>query len=297
MKLQFPTLLALICVISAATTRPCDAQTTVDFESLPVPTAGFFNGDTEAGSPYRDNFTITDSGGTPVEYRQLWNTNGLQFFNAYTPDWLSWRGFSWSNVVDTTTAGFTNQYASFPGGGSNGAGNLPADGENYIVAFNNNTFFNLPEPSLLNSVDLTNTTYAGISMRDGDSFAKKFGGATGDDPDYFKVTFTGYDDVGMQGNTTGTIDYYLADFRFSDNSMDYIVDEWENLDLSGLGSIRSVGLSFETTDVGEFGPNTPFYVAIDNVSFTVTPVPEPSTLVGIGLVGCLSVLRRKRTPK
>jgi hypothetical protein len=36
-------------------------------------------------------------------------------------------------------------------------------------------------------------TYAALSMRDGDGFAKQFGGASGDDPDYFLLTITGRD--------------------------------------------------------------------------------------------------------
>jgi hypothetical protein len=36
-------------------------------------------------------------------------------------------------------------------------------------------------------VYVTNTTYAYNSMRDGDMFAKKFGGPTGNDPDWYKL--------------------------------------------------------------------------------------------------------------
>ncbi len=208
----------LLLIASFIWTTGIQAQTTVvDFESLPVPAGQFFNGDTNASSPYRDNFSITgtrDNFGE-TEFLQLWESSNVEFFNGYTPGFGSWNGFSWSKVTDTTTPGFANQYASFTGGGSDGAGGT-ITGTNYAVGFGNQTFFNLPEAAELQSIDVTNTTYAGISMRDGDSFAKKFGGASGNDEDYFKLTLTGFEDLNLSGSTTGALEIYLADYRFSD---------------------------------------------------------------------------------
>ena len=270
-------------------------QTIVDFESLPVPTAGFFNGDTNATSPFRDNFSITGTGTNfgETEFLQLWESEGVEFFNSYTPAFASWNGFSWSSVTDSTTAGFGNQYASFAGGGSDGAGGTNA-GETYAIGFGNRSFFNLPENALLDSVDVTNTTYAGISMRDGDSFAKKFGGTSGDDEDFFSVTFTAFDQTDMQGNEISSFEFFLSDFRFADNSQDYILDNWQNVDLSSLGNARSVGLTFTTTDVGNFGANTPLYAAFDNLTFEVTAVPEPVNLMALGFGFALVTLKRRR---
>jgi hypothetical protein len=46
--------------------------------------------------------------------------------------------------------------------------------------------FTSPTPVTVTGAYFTNTTYAALSMLSGDSFAKKFGGASGDDPDWFK---------------------------------------------------------------------------------------------------------------
>ena len=272
------------------------AQTIVDFEALPIPTAGFFNGDTNAASPFRDNFTITGTGTNfgQTEFLQTWETDGVNFFNSYTPAFGSWNGFSWSTITDATTVGFGNQYASFAGGGSDGAGGTSIDGT-YAIGFGNRSFFNLPENAILESVDVTNTTYAGISMRDGDAFAKKFGGVSGDDEDFFSVTFTGYDQTDMQGNTISSFEYFLSDFRFDDNSQDYILSNWQNVDLSALGNARSVGLTFTTTDVGTFGANTPLYAAFDNLTFEVTAVPEPVNLMAFSFGLALFTLKRRRS--
>ena len=96
------------------------------------------------------------------------------FNNTYSRDFGGfWNGWSYSNVVNATSAGFTNQYASFAGGGSNGLGGVFA-GQNYAMASGSGAYFNLPTNMRLLSVDLTNATYAALSMQTGDSFAKKF---------------------------------------------------------------------------------------------------------------------------
>ena len=286
----------LLLIASFIWTTGIQAQTTVvDFESLPVPAGQFFNGDTNASSPYRDNFSITgtrDNFGE-TEFLQLWESSNVEFFNGYTPGFGSWNGFSWSKVTNTTTPGFANQYASFTGGGSDGAGGT-ITGTNYAVGFGNQTFFNLPEAAELQSIDVTNTTYAGISMRDGDSFAKKFGGASGNDEDFFKLTLTGFEDLNLSGSTAGALEIYLADYRFSDNSKDYILDTWNQFDLTDLGSARSVGFSFTTTDNGDFGANTPLFVAIDNLNYSINSVPEPAAPLALSIWALALVARRSR---
>ena len=128
-------------------------------------------------------------------------------------------GWSYSNVDDTTTAGAANQWAAFTGSDFSGSGNYAL--ANSFVP--NSAFINLPENMDLQSVQITNSTYAAISMRDGDSFAKKFGGDSGDDPDFFKLTINGFDGLDASGNLLGSVEFYLADYRFADNNLDYIV--------------------------------------------------------------------------
>lgn len=255
------------------------------FESLPSGVLGFYNGDTTAGSPFRDNYTIigtADNFGS-VEYLQLWTAGGVEFNNNYTPDFDSWTSWSWSAVADNQTAGFGNQFAAYSGGGSDGLGGIQVGGT-YAVASGQGAYFNLPTGTNLNSVDLTNTTYAGLSMRDGDDFAKKFGGVSGNDADFFRVTLTGFDALSGLGNIVSAITVTLADFTFADNSQDYILDTWLNVDLTSLTGSRSIQLSFESSDVGAFGINTPLYVAMDNLSFSTSAVPEPGSFAAISLL-------------
>jgi Domain of unknown function (DUF4465)/PEP-CTERM motif len=133
---------------------------------------------------------------------------------------------------------------------------------------------------------ISNTTYTGLSMQNGDAFAKKFGGVLGNDPDYLKLTISGF----ASGIATGTlVDFYLADFRFANNSQDYIINKWTFVDFSTLGTVDEIRFSYASSDVGQFGINTPTYFALDNF----LAVPEPSAMV-LGLLGSLGLLSRRR---
>ena len=208
-------------------------------------------------------------------------SQGFGFNNGYDPTFGSWGGFAYSNVQDGTTPGFGNQYAAKPGSAHSGS--------NYGVAFDD-TFtptaptISVPVGLILVGAYVTNTSYDYFSMRDGDAFAKKFGGATGNDADWFKITATGFSGVSV----TGTADFFLADFRDSNNANDYIVSDWRFFDLSGLGAATSVKFSLSSSDNGAFGMNTPAYFAIDDVG----AVPEPTSIAGLSL-GLVALFRRR----
>jgi hypothetical protein len=130
------------------------------------------------------------------------------------------------------------------------------------------------EPATVSGLYITNSTYAYWSMKNGDDFSKKFGGETGSDPDWFKVTIAG---ISENGDTTETLDYYLADFRFENNQEDYIIDSWEWIDLTELGEISALRFSLSSSDVGAWGMNTPAYFCIDQINHQDLPpaIKEP----------------------
>ena len=119
-------------------------------------------------------------------------------------------------------------------------------------------------------------------MLNGDGFAKKFGGASGDDEDWFLLTIEGFDSSNV---SIGTVEFYLADYRFADNGQDYIVDEWTKVDLSGLGAVKKLEFSLTSSDNSYGYMNTPAYFAAD--SFVTTPEPTMCLLVGIGAFALL----------
>ena len=200
-------------------------------------------------------------------------SGGISFLNDG-----SFSGFSASTTIDSTTPGFGNQYSNITGSGAGGSAG-------FGLAFSNSTIL-LPTAQAVLGAEFTNTTYAGLSMLNGDAFAKQFGGASGTDPDFFRLLIEGIDDLGA---STGIVELMLADYRFVDDSLDFILEEWLFLDLTSLGVVRELRFDFESSDVGGFGINTPTYFAIDNL----VTIPEPglALLIGLGLM-TLSAGRR-----
>lgn len=214
------------------------------------------------------------------------------FTNAYNASWGSWDGWANSNTTDTTTAGYTNQYSAITGGGANGSSNY---GVSYVSSFGNNTqvLFGYASGNYAQAVDgffVTNTTYAWDSMKNGDSVAKKFGGATGDDPDWFLLTAFSLDNT--YARTGDSVDFYLADFRFSDNSQDYIVNDWTWFDLTALGVVHGLEFELSSSDVGTFGMNTPAYFAMDDLEANPVPLPASLLLFGSGILALLGYKKR-----
>jgi len=109
---------------------------------------------------------------------------------------------------------------------------------------------------------ITNNTYAYYEMKNGSAFSKKFGGSTGNDPDYFAVEISAWKNGGNPADTTVMV--YLADYRSANDSNDYILKNWTYVDLSILGAVDSFSFDFHSSDTGAFGINTPLYFCLDN---------------------------------
>lgn len=263
--------LTSISIVSVSWIVPAAADVLVDFDDLPLAPASHYNGSDLAGG---------------------FSSRQTYFKNDYSAAFSAWQGFAFSNETDTTTVGWGNQYSAFAGGGSNAVGDAIA-GNQFAVGFGfgpTDAHFNIPAWGTVGAIRVTNITYTALDLRDGSpfGFSKKFGGTSGNDPDWFKVTFTGYTLTSASGSVTGSVDFYLADFRSANNALDYIVNTWELVDLTPLGNARSVAMSFASSDVGAWGINTPTYAAIDNL--LVLPEPAGMSL----LAGLFAVSGRRR---
>lgn len=238
------------------------ASLTIDFEELPLSGGDYYNGADGAGG---------------------FEAGGAHFANEYEPFYGAWSGWAYSRVVDVTTPGPTNQYAAYPGAGAGGS-------SVYALTFNDPSDpsatppeITLPDGAEPASLAIANTTYAALSMLRGDPFAKKFGGPSGVDPDWFRATIVGLDD---QRAPLGQVEVYLADYRFPDPADDYVLDDWLTVDLSPLAGIgvRRLEVRFASTDNGDFGMNTPAYAAIDDLVLSTGSSHMPGDHNGDGVV-------------
>lgn len=249
------------------------------------------------------NWHGSASGGTtvPGEFGDVtvgsFESGGAQFVNRYIDGEVfdSWNGFAYSNEMDTMTAGFGNQYSVMTGSDHSADNDIFGVASGYDALTPNDAdsdpfdptsaadlralpTFRLPADSVIEGMFVTNTTYAALSMLNGDGFAKKFGGAGGNDSDWFKITAYGIDALGNPLSTA--VEFYLADYRFGDSDQDYVLDDWAYWDLTTLANARSVHFNLSSSDVGNFGMNTPSYFAVDDIQ--IAAVPEPSSLLLLG---------------
>ncbi len=235
------TLLLLISTVTYSQVENSDS-TLITFENFELPVDTFLNGSDLSGGFVSGNIFL------PNVY-------------TITPDFESWSGWSISTKTDTVTPGFLNQYSAATGIGADSS-------LTYAVTFASGGSvmkFSDSSSGIFQGMYITNSTYAYLSMQEGDAFAKRFGGESGDDPDFFLLTIKKYLDGEV---STDSVDFYLADFRAEDNSEDYILNTWEYVDLSNLGIADSLLFTLSSSDVGQFGMNTPAYFCVDNVSIS-----------------------------
>lgn len=98
---------------------------------------------------------------------------------------------------------------------------------------------------------ITNSNYAYWAMKNGTAFSAPFG-----NDDWCKVTITGIDD---QNRTTGKIDVFLAENG-------HILNTWQLVDLTRLGTCTAVYFQMFSSDTGQFGMNTPAYFCLDELT-------------------------------
>jgi len=221
----------------------------LDLEQLYYTSGDYWNGSTAALGTYQSTFE-----------------DGIaRFDNTYTlSDWGfgttgTWTNWAYSSMTDVSTAGYTNSFSAIPGQGANGS-------TTYAVCYNGGgvDHVQFEYPAQAEEIFVTNGTYPYLSMRDGDAFAKQFGGDSGDDPDFFYLRLTGW----LDGQTTDSVDFYLADFRFEDNTLDYIIDRWTAVDLESLGIVDQITFKLHSSDMGDWGMNTPAYFFVDDLKMS-----------------------------
>jgi len=250
MKKNFTKFLSVLAMTFALHITTAQAQSVANFENPTLGTTDtFWNGSSQ---PNGTAFTNADA----------------IFPNYYNGYWSS--GWAYSNVQDSTNGTFTNLYGARPAIGYGGSSQYATGQQNAWIHLDT-----LAKGKPVNGFYLSNSTYAARVIENGNGFSRKFGDTTGTGhagpqgsyPDYFLLTVYGYSN-GLK--KADSVNYYLADYRGPD-SLDYIVEDWEWVDLTSLGNVDNLEFVMRSTDVGSFGINTPLFFCIDD--FTTSNFP------------------------
>lgn len=239
MKRRIISTFSALCFLTQAEAQ---TSTTFGFEEMKdsLGTSGIWNGSNGVSTYDFSENTMN------LSIHSNWDTS----FGGY---WAG--GWALSNKEYTTeeSSDFTKHlYASKPGNGSE------VDGQVYAVGTSNSYLLN-PENGRQAIVGcyITNSTYAYNSMLLGDNFARKF---TAENKDSFVLLI----DFFQNNEKVSSQREYLANFSDSDESNHFILNYWKQITFDYLDA-DSIVFSFESSDMGTFGINTPQYFCIDEV--------------------------------
>lgn len=212
---------------------------------------------------YRDGFLSLDRTNKGFQ-------SGKAFFkNFYDTSFGGfWAGgFAISNkkdiALDSLTTNYTKLYNSITTTGAEATTNY-ANGQNHAVVIFNDSVAKYPQ-----SIYVTNSNYAYLSMKWGDGLAHKFG-----DTDYFKLTISGY----YQGVAKNIV-VVLASGK-------NILTDWMKIDLRNLGKCDSIAFNQSSSDNDPtYGMNTPGFFCIDQLTLSSSNngIHENGLLASIGI--------------
>ena len=246
--------LSLIIVLMGAS-AVSGQSVTEGFETMPMDSGTVLN-----GSRGERDILLHPKGPFVSHMPVLWDTS----FGGY---WAA--GWAVSRKLDGSggASDFAKHlYCAKPGQGSEKNMSGKYDGKAFAIGMNGSFFVSEAGPgSGILGFKIANTTFAYNSMKSGDAFAKKFGGASGNDADSFVLKISAF----HRGQFLFSKRVILADFRFANNAKDYILDSWAIVDLSmpqkEVGPRDSFVFELMSSDNGQFGMNTPGFFAIDEV--------------------------------
>ena len=196
-------------------------------------------------------------------------------------DGTSWEGFTISRSTDTLLSHESfypdHQWGIMTGGGVNGIGTPFILG--YFSEYTENSLDSHIceiEFTHINDVEavgcyVCNSPYTMRCITQGFGYARKF-----TQGDYCTLTAHG---INANGEECGTVVYYIADYRNEDSTKWILNTDWDWMDLTPLGAVKSIYFTMETTDVGDWGANTTFYFGLDQI--TIRPIKQETNTESI----------------
>lgn len=257
----------LLCVTVSGEIITMDLTTATDMVSNPVSYS------TEVGEGYYDCTDVWDSTYNDSGLCQFIYTNDARFMLSHMPSMASyggtsWEGFTLSKVSEDTA----NVFGCVANGGLAGVGSPYAIGyfsdwvtesqgySSNIILFDQE-YFPMYIYVCQNSNTMQAIAHGGVFnanvFTENDTLALIIGG------------------LNNSLEETETLTYYLA----VDGEMN---DGWVKVPLTAIGKTAGLSFRMSTTDMGEWGANTPMYFAIDGLTVNTemtSDLPQNQTCV------------------
>ncbi len=243
------------CTMSVRAIVEGDLQVAT-FEDLYVdPADGFWMGDFSKGY---------DKGGEGTTF-----VSGSFRFSNYADDtWAGepttpyWGNYAYSQTTTNTFETYiTDQFNNAVGGGVDNS-------ETFLVAYPQGgtiDVINNEDGAVIPGMYITNNAWVVDAILNGDGMSTIDGTATGESTanvgfqtgDWFKLT--------ISADNGNSIEYYLADYQSADESAHYYVNDWRWIDLSSLGTVKSLSFFLTSSRRNNWGMTTPAFFCLDNI--------------------------------
>lgn len=255
-KIFFFCMVAFATAVSAETyTLDLSTATDMNLKALQFETKDFavYNGN------LRD---VWDSTYSENSMAQLIYCNDSKFMLSHLPGGNSWNGTSWDGFTISKNAADTlNQFACVAKGGLKGIGTPFAIGyySEYTTASLQmpNTMVTFSDEYYPAEVYICQNAWVSQAITKGSGMARAF-----TDKDTLALIISGLDGT---YSVTKSITYYLAvDGKYNTG--------WTRVDLSPIGKCFGLGFMVTSTDVGQYGTNTPTYFAMDGLKISTQEI-------------------------
>ncbi len=175
-------------------------------------------------------------------------------------------GWSYTNETDNTTYDWNNCFSSAYGSGENNS-------ENYAVSFIGSDWMNnyeqIPSIISINKSEIS-SQIASMSMSVCLN-ANAYLYITNDDfyqnnNHYLMMKISA---VNSETGNSSSQNIYLADFR-AETTEPFAVNNWKTIDMTWAIDYDSLVFTFESSDSGDYGINTPAYFCLDNFTYNTS---------------------------
>lgn len=175
----------------------------------------------------------------------------IQYPVDFNEDDSSWSGFALSDNTNQSDASIDNEFSVYNSYGAEESDVFcvfkQSEAEHHIL-------FDDGAAHAIKSISVNNSTMAYLTMVNG--FNKK------EDKDFLLLTITGYNNANAE---TGSVEFYLADYRPEEIVEKYIISEWNEIDLSDLGNVSSIEFKLSSSVDENSGFEMPLYFCLDNL--------------------------------